>query len=195
MDFQPSLIRKHSCYSAIAVVSVVAVTVAMTQSAIAQSAMTRSAMTQLAMTRSAIAQRAPQVTPAPSLPLLLMAQAASLQGSWRLANMTQPPFPTPMLPSADLTADFTGGRVSGSAGCNRYNGSYTTNGRQLKVGPLATTFKACEAGLMQQETMFLQALQGAQRYEVNPDGLQIFYRNEQGTGVLRFTSQTVRGLW
>ncbi len=132
--------------------------------------------------------------PAETAPLQ-MAQARSLQGSWRLANMTQPPFPTPMLPVGDLTADFANGRVSGSGGCNRYNGSYTTNGSQLKIGPLASTFKACEEATMQQETNFLKAMQAATRYQVNNDGLQIYYKNQDGEGVLRFTSQTVRGLW
>lgn len=133
--------------------------------------------------------------PRPDATPLQLAQAAALQGSWRLANMTQPPFPTPMLPVGDLTADFANGRLSGSGGCNRYNGSYTTKGKQIKIGPLASTFKACEESVMQQETNFLKAMQGATRYEVNNDGLQIYYRNKDGEGVLRFTSQTVRGLW
>jgi heat shock protein HslJ len=48
---------------------------------------------------------------------------------------------------------------------------------------------------MTQEFKYLQALQGAQRYEVNNQGLQIFYKTDQGSGVLRFVSQSVRGLW
>lgn len=129
-------------------------------------------------------------------PLFLqMAQSSSLTGSWRLANMTTPGFPTPMLPSTDLTAEFSGGRISGSGGCNRFNGSYTTKGNQLSIGPLASTFKACEESVMNQESTFLKALQAAERYEVTSDGLQIFYKTDEGTGVLRFTSQTVRGLW
>jgi len=112
-----------------------------------------------------------------------------------------------MLPVGELTAEFSKGRISGSGGCNRFNGSYTTKGNQLKIGPLASTFKACEPPIMQQETRFLTGLQAAQRYEVNQDGLQIFYQTKQGKGVLRFTaesgsqngaqrgSQDVRGLW
>lgn len=48
---------------------------------------------------------------------------------------------------------------------------------------------------MNQEFKFLKALQGAQRYEVNDDGLQIFYTTEEGSGVLRFVSQAITGLW
>ena len=127
---------------------------------------------------------------------LQMAQSSALTGSWRLANMTEPPFPTPMLPSTDITADFSGDRVTGSGGCNRFMGSYKTKGNnQLSISPLASTRKACEESLMTQESRFVKALQTAQRYEVNDQGLQIFYKTEQGTGVLRFTSQNVRGLW
>jgi len=85
--------------------------------------------------------------------------------------------------------------VTGSGGCNRFNGGFKTKGNQLTINPLATTRKACEESLMTQESRFLKALQTAQRYEVNDQGLQIFYKTDQGSGVLRFTSQNVRGLW
>ena len=75
-------------------------------------------------------------------------------------------------------------------------GSYKTKGNnQLSISPLASTRKACEESLMTQESRFVKALQTAQRYKVNDQGLQIFYKTEQGTGVLRITSQNVRGLW
>ena len=147
------------------------------------------------VTLSGAIARAESESTLPKLPPMQIAQSPSLQGSWRLANMTQPPFPTPMVPDRDLTVDFANGRVSGSGGCNRFNGSYSTKGNQLKIGPLASTFKACEEPVMEQETRFLSALQATQRYEVNSDGLQIYYQTKEGTGVLRFTSQTVRGLW
>lgn len=124
-----------------------------------------------------------------------MAQSSSLTGNWRLANMTTPGSPMPMVPAPELTADFADGRISGSGGCNRFNGGYKTTGNQLSIGPLATTFKACEEAVMTQEFNYLKALQAAQRYEVNQDGLQIFYTTDQGTGVLRFVARSVRGLW
>ena len=58
-----------------------------------------------------------------------------------------------------LTAIFTEGEVSGSAGCNDYNGSYTLDGDQVVIGPLSTTRKACEQDVMDQEAAFLTALQ------------------------------------
>lgn len=129
---------------------------------------------------------------------LLMAQTTSIEGSWRLVNMTEASAPTPMVPAADteLTADFAGDRISGSGGCNRFMGGYQTQADQLSIEPLASTFMACEEPVMTQEMKYLAALQGAQRYEVNNQGeLQIFYQTEQESGVLRFVSQTIRALW
>ncbi|XPM57975.2 MAG: META domain-containing protein [Leptolyngbya sp. IPPAS B-1204] len=127
---------------------------------------------------------------------LLMAQSTALAGNWRLANMTEDPTPTPMVPAGELTVEFAGDRISGSGGCNRFTGSFNTEGNQLQVSPLASTFKACEQSIMDQETRYLTALQGAQRYELDDQGqLTIFYQTEQTSGVLRFTNQTVRGMW
>ncbi len=124
--------------------------------------------------------------------VLIAQSSAAIQGNWRLVNMTQPGSPMPMLPSTEQTAEFSAGRISGTGGCNRFNGTYRTpptQANQLSIGTLATTFMACEEDVTTQESRFLTALQAAQRYEVNRDGLQITYRTPQGTGVLRFTSQ------
>lgn len=126
-----------------------------------------------------------------------IAQSGSLSGSWRLVNMTLSE-PTPMipLPTTELTADFSDGRISGSGGCNRFMGSYQTQGEQLSVSPLASTFKACESPILDQETRYLMALQGAQQYEIDNQGqLIISYQTEQESGILRFAAQEVRGLW
>lgn len=110
--------------------------------------------------------------------------------------MAETALPTPMVPSDELTVDFAGDRVSGSGGCNRFMGGYEVKGKQLSIGTLASTRKACEQDKMGQESRYLTALQGAQRYEINDLGqLSIFYLTQQGSGVLRFTSRAVRGLW
>ncbi len=128
--------------------------------------------------------------------LIQIAQTSpSIEGNWRLANISEDAAPTPMLLSQELTADFSGDRLSGSGGCNRFMGGFKTQGNQLTIDPLTSTFKACETPYMDQEAKYLKALQGAQRYEVNDQGLQIFYQTAQGSGVLRFTSQPIRALW
>jgi heat shock protein HslJ len=127
---------------------------------------------------------------------LQIAQSSALAGSWRLVSMGEPASPAVPPKDTELTVDFAGDRISGSGGCNRFTGSYQTSGDQLSISTLASTRKACEAAVMNQEMKYLAALQGAQRYEVNDQGeLQIFYQTAQESGVLRFTAQTVRGLW
>jgi heat shock protein HslJ len=124
-----------------------------------------------------------------------MAQASSLAGSWRLVAMGEPA--SAVVPQANgLTAEFADGRISGSGGCNRFMGGYKTQGEKLMVEPLASTSMACEGSAMGQEARYLKALQAAQRYEVDSQGqLSIFYKMGQESGVLRFASQNVRGLW
>ncbi|GAB4156378.1 MAG: hypothetical protein Fur0046_36340 [Cyanobacteria bacterium J069] len=123
-----------------------------------------------------------------------LAQAAELVGSWRLVSMAGI---APGVPSRDvmLTAEFAGDRLSGSGGCNRFMGPYQATGDQLAIGPLASTERACEAFLMSQEFRYLTALQGAQRYDLSPNSLVIYYQNERESGELRFVPAAIRGLW
>jgi heat shock protein HslJ len=51
------------------------------------------------------------------------------------------------------------GTASGSAGCNQYSGSYTTDGDEISFGSLASTQMACaDADLNAQEAAYLAAL-------------------------------------
>jgi heat shock protein HslJ len=78
-----------------------------------------------------------------------------------------------------LTATFMpDGTVSGNAGCNTFNGPYTLDGTSLTVGPLATTMKACEQDVMDQETQFLTALQTPTNVETS--GATVTLRAESG---------------
>jgi heat shock protein HslJ len=67
-----------------------------------------------------------------------------------------------MLDGTVLTMAFAAdGKVSGSAGCNAWMGTYAQSGESLKFGPSATTRKMCAkpAGVMEQEQAFLKSLQ------------------------------------
>ena len=128
----------------------------------------------------------------PVAPVQMAQTPSRIVGNWRLTNMTMPGSPMPMLPAADqpLTAAFEGDRVAGSGGCNRFFGGFKTEGQQLNISQLGSTNMACEpTAVMSQESNSLQALQGAQRYEVTPQGLTIYYRVAQGEGVLRYVAE------
>ncbi len=66
-----------------------------------------------------------------------------------------------------ITADFSqDGRVSGSAGCNRYFSTYEIAGESINIGRAGTTRKLCRApeGVMDQEMAYLRALNSAATY-------------------------------
>jgi putative lipoprotein len=60
----------------------------------------------------------------------------------------------------------TDGTVSGSAGCNTYNGTYTVDGSSISFGPLATTKMACPVADSVVETAFLAGLAGAKTWSI-----------------------------
>ena len=75
-----------------------------------------------------------------------------------------------------LTMEFQGdGNLRGSAGCNTFNGRFTTEGDALNIGRLATTRMACEQpdGRMAQEAAFLAALQTATSARREADRLEL----------------------
>jgi heat shock protein HslJ len=58
-----------------------------------------------------------------------------------------------------VTAAFApDGRITGSGGCNTYTGTYTVEGRSVRIGPLASTRRACEPAVMEQEAQLLAAM-------------------------------------
>jgi heat shock protein HslJ len=74
----------------------------------------------------------------------------------------------------DLTATFgEDGTLSGFAGVNTYNGTYTTSGETITIGPLATTRMAGPDDLMEQETLYLAALAAATVYRLSGDNLEL----------------------
>jgi heat shock protein HslJ len=67
------------------------------------------------------------------------------------------------------------GSVEGSAGCNRYFGSFQASDSNLTIGALATTRAFCPdpEGIMEQETAFVAALQSAATYSIQNNLLEI----------------------
>jgi heat shock protein HslJ len=76
----------------------------------------------------------------------------------------------------ELTIQFgTDGRYSGSAGCNRFNGSFTQQGGRVTLGPAAATRRMCvePKGVMEQEAAFLKALETATTARFEADRLEL----------------------
>ena len=93
-----------------------------------------------------------------------------------------------VIPDSEVTAEFVAGQVSGSAGCNRYFGSYELSGNSLTMaGPFGITemFCASPSGVMEQESQYITTLQEAASYEIDGDQLQI--TNADGQTILVYT--------
>ncbi|MGC4103189.1 META domain-containing protein [Ferruginibacter sp.] len=73
-----------------------------------------------------------------------------------------------VLPTSNAALNFTAdNKVSGSTGCNRLNGSFTSSGSTIKFSPLAVTRMACLDGdANNTETKFLAAIQKATSWSV-----------------------------
>ncbi len=110
-----------------------------------------------------------------------------LEGTpWQLTTFVSGETTRSLLAGTSITATFENGRVAGSAGCNSYSGTYTTQNNTLTVGSdIITTKKACAPDVMQQEQDFLDALVATTSYEIDGEQLTLVYP----TGKLVFTAQ------
>ena len=77
------------------------------------------------------------------------------------------------------------GKVNGFSGCNRFMGSFHRQGTQLQFGPLAATMMMC-AETMEQEQMFLKAMESSDNYIIQEEILRIY--NDEKIEILRFES-------
>ena len=72
-----------------------------------------------------------------------------------------------------LELDAEASTLSGSGGCNRLMGGYEAVGERLRLGPVATTLRACDDELMRREAAFLAALEAADGFELDALGLAL----------------------
>jgi heat shock protein HslJ len=101
-----------------------------------------------------------------------------LQGiTWNLAQLGNPAALTDARgeprPSIFFQSD---GHISGSTGCNRFNGTFSVDNDRMQIGSLAATKKMCptpDAALLEQEQLIMQILQVADHFVLEPDRLQI----------------------
>jgi heat shock protein HslJ len=92
-----------------------------------------------------------------------------------------------ILEGTQPTATFgSDGHMSGSGGCNTFNGPYQTSGRTIAMGPFATTRMACPQPVMDQEFAYLKALENATRYEFVDGRLEM--RDDSGALQAQFAA-------
>ncbi len=82
------------------------------------------------------------------------------------------------------TATFADDRVSGSAGCNQFQASYSAGEGTLEIGPAAATRKMCPPEVMEQEGWFLAALETVATFSIDRDRLEL--RTSEGALAVSF---------
>ena len=93
---------------------------------------------------------------------------------------------------ADPLAFGADGRISGSASCNQYSGSYALDRGALSfTSALVATQRACAPSLMDQERRFLAILGAARRIELLPTGA-LLLSTPEGKALRFFPEQPVK---
>src|SRR5690625_26174 len=91
----------------------------------------------------------------------------------------------------DVLADTTphllflpGGRIAGSATCNRIIGDYELKGEdRISVSPVGTTMMACPEEQMKQEQKLLDLLPKLESFELTDSGT-LYLRTKEGTTIV-----------
>ena len=107
---------------------------------------------------------------------------------WMLEQYGESKNLTTVLEETEITAMFDSveGRVTGSAGCNNYFGSYELDGKKLTLsGPIGSTRMSCGEHIDKQEYEYLTKLETAESYQIKNNELQI----NCGEQVLIFNQQ------
>lgn len=74
-----------------------------------------------------------------------------------------------------LVFDVERGSVGGETGCNAFGGSYKTDGKNINITNIISTFRAClEEERMSVEREFLRSLQKINRYEMRAETLNLY---------------------
>lgn len=114
----------------------------------------------------------------------------TIEGAWEITGYLDAANEVFTGPMADTTVTVffsDDGTVSGSAGCNQFNGTYEVTDGTLSIGPLASTEKLCPdpAGIMEQEALVLANLEAAATVSQEANGVVLL--DADGTRVLTLT--------
>ncbi len=109
------------------------------------------------------------------------------QTTWRLDSYVNTEGQTvDVQAGSEITARLEAGQVAGSAGCNRYVGTYKASGKALTVEVGAATLMYCPPeALMAQEMAYLAALNRAATHQIAGEQLQI--KDDGGDTILTFS--------
>ena len=96
----------------------------------------------------------------------VLAPAELVGTQWRFVSIGG----TPVDPDRPTELAFDGERVSGTVGCNRFGGDYSSDGRRLTFGALVMTRMACMGPVGEQERNFVALASGPVSLRFLPSG-------------------------
>ncbi len=102
-----------------------------------------------------------------TLLILARARPQAILGEWKVTAIQRGNAIVSVVEGAQPTMNFGSGRVGGNTGCNQFTARYTQEGFSLKIGPAASTRRACQnEAAASQEAVFLQALEKAESFRI-----------------------------
>lgn len=134
-------------------------------------------------------------TSAPGVGPLAAEPPPALEGpDWRLASYRTADGLKPAMPTDGVAVvRFSGGRLSGSVGCNRLMGAYRITNDLLRFDPrIGATMMACPPAIMAREQAVIDALQQAASYRIEEDTLTV--AGADGSALLTFQRHQGPGL-
>lgn len=109
-------------------------------------------------------------------------------GRWLLQSYSVPGDSSyTVLPGTEITARFgADGSLNGFGGCNQYNGGFMAFDETLRMSNLTSSKSLCSdpAGIMEQESTFMNLLNQASKMRISAGQLEVFDRN--GNRILVF---------
>ncbi len=119
-------------------------------------------------------------------PTAVPVQTDSITGNYLIQQVRQGDMVRRIIDGTSTsTLTFSTGNLSGYAGCNNFNATYSLDSDQLSISPIASTRIACTPALTAQEQMVFEALQTAQRFTLQ--GRDLIIEHASGTLLLRST--------
>jgi len=110
--------------------------------------------------------------------------------NWTLNSFGTPTSVSSVIYGTTITAVFDKeGRVTGSAGCNQYFGSYSLDGNLLSIHTIGSTKMNCNGwGIMEQEATYLEYLDKVTEFRIYGDSLSL--RDTYRRTLLLFTAES-----
>ncbi|MEZ4769616.1 MAG: serine hydrolase [Caldilineales bacterium] len=111
---------------------------------------------------------------------LVQVSADDLNGtSWTLVETN---YDTPVSPDAAITLSFADGKITGSGGCNTYISRFilgNDNPFVMTTSPVVATQMACPEPVLDQETAFFSALDGAAQWGYEFGHMALYYPDQE----------------